>query len=188
MERTCPTCTLICRDLSRTECELCDGSLPTLELCDGSLPTHAPTKRPLVIDLTEDEETRPPKHASKECPICLDILGSDGGVQALGCMDTFCRGCIATHLTRDAHCPLCKYPVPDVELRQVGPGRVLVDSDSESEGEEDSDEGGEEEDSDEGGEEEDSDEGGENGGDEGQWYEGRWYPQRPATNDSTHSH
>ena len=169
MERTCPTCTLICRDLSRTECELCDGSLPT----------HAPTKRPLVIDLTEDEETRPPKHASKECPICLDILGSDGGVQALGCMDTFCRGCIATHLTRDAHCPLCKYPVPDVELRQVGPGRVLVDSDSESEGEEDSDEGGEEE---------DSDEGGENGGDEGQWYEGRWYPQRPATNDSTHSH
>jgi len=102
-------------------------------------------KRPVVSDLTEDEAMTPRKHirVATECPICLDSLGSDGGVHAIGCMHTFCRGCIATHLTRDNRCPLCKYLVPEAELCEVGPGRQLEDSESEDEedGEESESEG-----------------------------------------------
>ena len=35
-------------------------------------------------------------HPTKSCPICLDPLGTEGGIQALGCMDAFCRVCIAS--------------------------------------------------------------------------------------------
>jgi len=81
-----------------------------------------------------------------ECAICMEPLGSNGGIQALGCMDAFCRGCIATHIKRQGQlaqqpcCPLCKYPIPDAEVRACGPGADLADSDEsddESEGEED---------------------------------------------------
>ena len=37
-------------------------------------------------------------HPTKACLICLEPLGTEGGVQALGCMDAFCRFCIATHI------------------------------------------------------------------------------------------
>lgn len=66
-------------------------------------------------------------HPTKSCMICLDMLGTEGGVQALGCMDCFCRECIATHiatrvkLKHDVTCPMCQRPIPEEEQEEVGP-------------------------------------------------------------------
>ena len=71
-------------------------------------------------------------HPRLECPICLELLGTeDGEVQALGCMDAFCRSCIATHLDvqaeagRELCCPICKRVVPPEEHLECGQGRPL---------------------------------------------------------------
>lgn len=73
-----------------------------------------------------------PIHPWKECPICLELLGTEGNaVQALGCMDAFCRECIATHLDCQAEkgqpmsCPICKREVPEEERNECGESKVL---------------------------------------------------------------
>ena len=84
----------------------------------------------------------PPIHPWKECLICLELLGtegvhgkSEGGtVQALGCMDAFCKPCIATHLhtqKRNGHepsCPICKRVVPEEEMEECGPPMRLPEA------------------------------------------------------------
>jgi hypothetical protein len=71
-------------------------------------------------------------HPSKSCLICLDALGTEGGIQALGCMDTFCRLCIATHIEARAaqghvvSCPICQRGIPQEERDECGPGRPTV--------------------------------------------------------------
>ena len=87
-----------------------------------------------------------------ECPICMETLGSSGGVQALGCMDTFCQICIAIYISRQRKrgdqpcCPLCKYEIPAAEVSAFGP---LADLDlaEESDEEDDENEGGAEDES-----------------------------------------
>ncbi len=64
----------------------------------------------------------------------MDALGTDGPVQALGCVHCFCRHCIArcirTQLEarRRPDCPVCKRPIPPEEQRACGvepePGAV----------------------------------------------------------------
>ena len=73
-------------------------------------------------------------HPWRECPICLELLGTEGnGVQALGCMDAFCRVCIATHLDCQASagaemsCPICKRVVPAEERNECGDAKELPD-------------------------------------------------------------
>ena len=60
---------------------------------------------------------------------------SEGGtVQALGCMDAFCKPCIATHLhtqKRNGHepsCPICKRVVPEEEMEECGPPMRLPEA------------------------------------------------------------
>ena len=66
-------------------------------------------------------------HPTKACTICLDLLGTEGGVQALGCMDCFCRHCIALHIatrSRQKHeitCPMCQRAIPEEEQEECGP-------------------------------------------------------------------
>lgn len=159
--RACTRCTLICFDSFATHCDACEARLP-----------DASRKRPReedVVDLTgesteggsEEEVSSAGSHAAqssahathtvvshKDCPICLDPLGTNGGVQALGCMDAFCRECIATHVLQkltygdDVQCPLCKRTIPRSEQLACGPGKPLTVSDSDdSDDEEEEDEG-----------------------------------------------
>ena len=128
----------------------------------------------------------------RECPICFDKLGAEGGVQALGCMDTFCRICIATHVRRQLQigervtCPVCRYFVSRDEQVACGPGRELqddsLDEDDEEDGEsEDSSEDEDDEDNDDDDEEEEGEEEEDEDRDEG----GRWdAPQMPHDYDA----
>ena len=204
MSRACSSCTLICEDDRATACALCETPLPALPALPA-LPGAASRKRPRgddsdVVDLTaSDEPSDEPVEAvatapaaaghliiyHKECPICMEPLGTNGGVQALECMDTFCRQCVATHIQQkvmygdDVTCPLCKQQIPLAVQEACGPGKQLADSDESDDGESDEGEGegeegsGEEEGEDEGEEEDglgqdlgEEDDGDENDGDE----------------------
>jgi len=191
--RNCPTCTFICTDDTRASCEMCAAPLPA--------------KRRVEIDLTNDEDEASPPHkaprralesapppragggaagSDKECPICMDTLGTEGGVQALGCMCCFCRKCIATSVGRQRDigeavtCPICRYDIPEAEQRAfLGDARQLEDSDDE-----DGEEGGEDDEEDDE-DDEDDDEERESSDDEdrprnGGWIAdeatGRWVP------------
>ena len=87
--------------------------------------------------------------AQSDCVICL---GTKDGVQALGCFHTFCRECIATHLTRQRRnnqtpsCPSCRYEVPPAEQDACGPGRELPEDVEDVEDVEEGEEGEESED------------------------------------------
>ena len=179
INRSCPACTFINMDSSRASCEICAGPLPA--------------KRRVEIDLTNDDdedepqrkaprralEAAPPQSSDagsgKDCPICMDKLGTEGGVQALGCMCCFCRTCIATSVGRQQSigetvtCPICRYEIPEAEQRTFrGHARQLEDSDDEDdeaeEGDEEGDEGEEGEEGEEGSESESSEDDGPPGG------------------------
>jgi hypothetical protein len=71
---------------------------------------------------------RAPTHARCTPRARAQLLGTEGGqVQALGCMDAFCRECIATHLHAqhsrgvELSCPICKRAVPGDEVAECGP-------------------------------------------------------------------
>ena len=99
----------------------------------------------------------------------MDVLGTNGGTQALECAHAFCRGCIATALRKQADddealsCPVCKCGVSEAVRAAVGPGRQLEES---SDDESDSDEGSSgDDDGSSDGESDDDDDG--DGGDDG---------------------
>ena len=80
-----------------------------------------------IIDLTSDtKEPHTSASSSKECPVCMDILGTEGAPQALGCLHVFCRGCIAQCIRTQAErmrqpdCPVCKRVIPAEEQRACG--------------------------------------------------------------------
>ena len=99
-------------------------------------------KRKLVIDLTDDAppcvvdltgtDDVPPAAApagpssARDCPVCMDAVGTEGPVTALGCFHIFCRPCIARCITtqRERHrspdCPVCKRLIPPDEQRACG--------------------------------------------------------------------
>ena len=187
MSRACSSCTLFCEDDRATACALCETPLPALPPALPGLPGAASRKRQRgvdsdVVDLTaSDEPSDEPAEAvatapaaahliiyHKDCPICMEPLGTNGGVQALTCMDTFCRDCVATHIQQrvmygdDVTCPLCKQRIPHAVQEACGPGKQLADSDESDEGESDEGEG----EGDEGNDEEEGEEGGEEGGEE----------------------
>ncbi len=93
-------------------------------------PAHPSSKRRRgeVIDLTGDEEIDltgdddadaavPCQRAKRDCVICLELLGTNGGVSALECMCTFCKSCIATHIQTqnraglELTCPGCRHAI-----------------------------------------------------------------------------
>ena len=101
-------------------------------------------KRKLVIDLTDDAppcvvdltgtDDVPPAAApapagpssARDCPVCMDAVGTEGPVTALGCFHIFCRPCIARCITtqlerhRSPDCPVCKRLIPPDEQRACG--------------------------------------------------------------------
>ncbi len=62
------------------------------------------------------------------CPICLDTLGTEGGVKALACGDVFCVACIDRWMTRSATCPVCRKTKAQLEALSQGtlPAPTLV--------------------------------------------------------------
>jgi hypothetical protein len=138
-------------DITRASCEICAEPLPA--------------KRRVEIDLTASDNDSPQRKAprralaaappppqlgnsDKDCPICMDKLGTDGGVQALGCMCCFCRSCIATSVGRQRSigeavtCPICRYNIPEVEQQAfLGAARQLEDSDGDDDFGEEGEEG-----------------------------------------------
>ena len=135
-----------------------------------------------MVDLTSDDEPEqarlrtdagavapaaaPATVPDKECIICMDPLGTNEGIQALGCMDIFCKQCIATHIHRQhqlgmpATCPICKYPIPHAEQIECGPStKQWIENSSDEDSGEEGEEGEEDEDSDDDDDDDDGEEG-----------------------------
>ena len=180
MPLECQRCTLLNLD-NAVLCEVCEAPLPraaraaTLAAASAAAEegTSETGKRSrTVLDLTNSDDEEEQQRAApsartaaaaaavnsdKDCIICMEPLGTNEGIQALGCMDTYCKQCIATHIHRQhqlgmpATCPICKYAIPHAEQIECGPSTKewIEDSDDDDEsGEEDSD-GDEDDDSDE---------------------------------------
>ena len=68
----------------------------------------------------------PGSSTAPDCPVCIDTLGSNGAVRALGCVHVYCAGCIRQHITtqleqqRAPACPVCKRVIPPEEQRACG--------------------------------------------------------------------
>jgi hypothetical protein len=96
---------------------------------------------PCVVDLTETDDVPPPVEVAgpspatpapagpskaRDCPVCMDAVGTEGPITALGCFHIFCRPCIARCITtqRERHrspdCPVCKRLIPPEEQRTCG--------------------------------------------------------------------
>ena len=93
-----------------------------------------------VVDLTEtDVDDVPPvadpspatpapagPSSARDCPVCMDAVGTEGPITALGCFHIFCRPCIARCITtqlerhRSPDCPVCKRLIPPEEQRTCG--------------------------------------------------------------------
>ena len=95
-----------------------------------------------VVDLTESDDVPPVAEPSpaaapasatpaapsstRDCPVCMDAVGTEGPITALGCFHIFCRPCIARCITtqlerhRSPDCPVCKRLIPPEEQRTCG--------------------------------------------------------------------
>eukprot|EP00325_Prymnesiales_sp_UTEX-LB-985_P033792 CAMPEP_0174739668 /NCGR_PEP_ID=MMETSP1094-20130205/72003_1 /TAXON_ID=156173 /ORGANISM="Chrysochromulina brevifilum, Strain UTEX LB 985" /LENGTH=209 /DNA_ID=CAMNT_0015943257 /DNA_START=88 /DNA_END=718 /DNA_ORIENTATION=- len=84
-----------------------------------------------VIDLTEDDDddantADPATKPTRDCPVCMDTLGSNGPARALGCVHVYCELCIRQHITTQLQatrlpaCPICKRVVPPEEQHACG--------------------------------------------------------------------
>ena len=62
----------------------------------------------------------------RDCPVCMDALGSNGAARALGCVHVYCEPCIRQHIVtqlkalRTPTCPICKRDIPPEEQRACG--------------------------------------------------------------------
>ena len=120
-----------------------------LDSDDDALPAHAGAWHQNPIVLSDDDEPRgaassarglfacnkrlrdepvsdPGSRTARECPICMDTLGTNGTARALGCVHVYCEGCIRQHIAtqlqqdRAPVCPVCKRTIPPEEQRACG--------------------------------------------------------------------
>ncbi len=61
------------------------------------------------------------------CSICLDVLGTNGGIEALACADVFCSACISRWRERDPRCPMCNMTLQQVlsSTNDEIPGNII---------------------------------------------------------------